>query len=563
MGIRLGAAENQGGTTAFRPFATQGLFIFQKIREEVLKMAKVLISDPITPAGIELFKQAGFDVEVKTDHTKEELIAKIKNYDALIVRSQTKVGADVIAAADNLKVIGRAGVGVDNVDVEAATKKGVIVLNAPDGNTISTAELTVAMLLALARNIPQAHASLKGGAWDRKSFTGVEINGKTLGIVGMGRIGTEVAKRMMAMGMNILAFDPFMTAEKAQGLGVQLVGLDRIIAAADFITVHTPLTAETKGLFGAAEFARMKKGVRLVNCARGGIYDEAALAEAIQSGRVAGAAMDVYPAEPPTDRTLIDLPQTVVTPHLGASTREAQENVAVDVAIEVIKVLQGETFKNAVNLPPLRPEIRAALQPYFGLMETLGKFAGQLAYSRISKLEINYIGEISGQETSYLSILFLKGLLQASLGDEVNQVNALFLAKERGLKVNESKIQNGSGYASLVKVTITAAEGVHTLAGTTIEKDEIRIVELDGYRFEVSPAGNMLVIDHTDQPGIIGQVGTILGQSEVNIGTMQVGRKQQGGNAVMILSIDTPATAEIIAKLEKAKTVAKARAINL
>jgi D-3-phosphoglycerate dehydrogenase len=525
-------------------------------------VSKILISDPITPAGIELFKKAGFEVEIKTDHTKEELLAKIKNYDALIVRSQTKVTADIIATADNLKVIGRAGVGVDNVDVEAATKKGIIVLNAPDGNTISTAELTCAMLLALTRHIPQAHASLKGGAWDRKSFTGNEVNGKTLGIVGMGRIGTEVAKRMQAMGMTILAFDPFLTSEKANALGVLLVDLDRIITDADFITVHTPLTAETKGLFGAKEFARMKKGVRLVNCARGGIYDETALAEAIKNGQVAGAAIDVYTTEPPTDRTLVDLPQVVVTPHLGASTKEAQENVAVDVAIEVIKVLKGESFKNAVNLPPLRPEIRSALEPYFGLMEGLGKFIAQLATPRINKLDVTYLGEIAQFDTSYLSTLFLKGVLQASLGEEVNQVNAHFLAKERGLKVNESKSRDVTGFSNLIKVSAVTDQGTNTLSGTVIEKDEPRIVEIEGYHFEITPTGNLIVLNHTDQPGVIGEVGTIIGKAGINIAAMQVDRRKQGGNALMVLSVDS-VTNGIIEMVEKAKTVDKAWGINL
>jgi D-3-phosphoglycerate dehydrogenase len=525
-------------------------------------MAKILISDPITSAGIDLFKEAGFEVEVKTDHTKEELIAKIKNYDALIVRSQTKVGADIIEAADHLKVIGRAGVGVDNVDVEAATKKGIIVLNAPDGNTISTTELSIAMLLALARNIPQAHSSLKSGAWDRKSFTGVEINGKTLGIIGMGRIGTEVAKRMIGMGMNVLAYDPFLTQERANSLGVSSVELDKIVTDSDFITVHTPLTAETKGLFGAKEFARMKKGVRLVNCARGGIYDEQALAEAIKSGKVAGAAIDVYPTEPPTDRTLIDLPQTVVTPHLGASTTEAQENVAVDVAIEVIKILKGETFKNAVNLPSLRPEVRLALQPYVNLAEALGKFTAQLVSPPIDKLEVTYLGEVSKLETTFLSTLLIKGLLQASLEDEVNQVNAMFLAKERGLKVNESKIQDVSGYSSLIKITATTSQGTHTLSGTVVEKNEARIVEIEGYHFDIDAVGNMIVIDHSDEPGVIGEVGTILGKLGINIASMQVGRKKLGGNAVMVINVDS-VEPEITVKLEKAKTVAKARIIHL
>jgi D-3-phosphoglycerate dehydrogenase len=525
-------------------------------------MARVLVSDPITQAGIDLFKEAGFEVEVKTDHTPEELQAMIKNYDALIVRSQTKVTAAIIQAADNLKVIGRAGVGVDNVDVEAATKKGIIVLNAPDGNTISTAELTVAMLMALARNIPQAHSSLKGGAWDRKSFTGVEVNGKTLGIVGMGRIGTEVAKRMQGMGMEILAMDPFLTSERAEALGVKLADIDAIITQSDFITVHTPLTAETKGLFGAKEFARMKQGVRLVNCARGGIYDEAALAEAIKSGRVAGAAIDVYPVEPPTDRSVIDLPQAVVTPHLGASTTEAQENVAVDVAIEVIKILKGESFKNAVNLPPLRPEVQKAIGPYFNLMEALGKFSAQLTPG-VTKLEIAYLGGISTHETSYLSTLFMKGLLQASLGEEVNQVNALFLAKERGLKVQESKTQEVAGYASLVKVTAGSAKESHTLTGTLVENGEARIVEIDGYSFDITPVGSMILMNHTDQPGVIGEVGTILGQLGVNIAAMQVGREKQGGGAVMVLNVDTAADATILAKLEQVRSVTKARAISL
>ncbi len=525
-------------------------------------MAKILVSDPITPAGIALFNEAGFEVEVKTDHTKEELLAKIKNYDGLIVRSQTKVTAEIIEAADNLKVIGRAGVGVDNVDVEAATKKGIIVLNAPDGNTISTTELTVGMLLAAARHIPVAHASLKGGAWDRKNFTGVEINGKILGIVGMGRIGAEVAKRMLAMGMTILAYDPFMAEEKASALGVKLATLDEIITQADFITVHTPLTAETKGLFGAPEFARMKKGVRLVNCARGGIYDETALAEALQAGQVAVAALDVFTSEPPTDRTLIELPQTIVTPHLGASTKEAQENVAIDVAVEVIKVLNGESFKNAVNLPPLRPEVRKALSPFTGLAEILGKVAAQLGTERIAKIEVSYLGEVSKLETSYLSLLILKGILQANLGDEVNQVNAKFLAKERGLKVSEFKAEESSSYASLIKVALTSDQAVHTLSGTIVE-GEARIVEIEGYRIDTNPVGELIVIDHTDLPGVIGEVGTVLGQAGINIAAMQVGRKQQGGNAIMVLNVDSAGAPDLIAQLEKAKSVQKARVIKL
>ncbi len=526
-------------------------------------MAKVLISDPITAAGVELFKEAGFAVEVKTDHTKEELLAKIKDFDALIVRSQTKVTAEIIEAAENLKVIGRAGVGVDNVDIPAATKKGIIVMNAPDGNTTSTAELSVAMVLALARNIPQAHASMKAGAWDRKKYTGVEVNGKTLGVVGMGRIGMEVAKRMLGMNMNVLAFDPFLTKERAENLGVQAASLDEIITQADFITVHTPLTKETKGMFGAAEFARMKKGVCLINCARGGIYDEHDLAEAVKSGQVGGVALDVYPTEPPTDRTLIDLPQVIVTPHLGASTKEAQENVAIDVAVEVIKVLKNQSFKNAVNLPPLRSEVRAKLEPYFELMEDLGKFAAQITGGQINKLEVQYLGEVSKNETSYLTLLALKGLLQISVGEEVNQVNANFLAKERDLKISEFKSEEAGAYTSLIKVIIETEQAKHTITGAIFGKKDVRIVGIDDYPLDIALAPNMLLIEHNDRVGAVGEVGTILGQNGINIALMQVGRKNQGGNAIMFLTIDSLVSKEVLQKLEAAPTVTKAKGINL
>jgi D-3-phosphoglycerate dehydrogenase len=360
--------------------------------------------------------------------------------------------------------------------------------------------------------------------------------------------------------MNVNAYDPFLTAERAEALGVNLADLDTIITGSDFITVHTPLTADTKGLFGAKEFARMKKGVRVVNCARGGIYDEVALAEAIKAGQVAGAALDVYVNEPPTNRDLIELPQVVVTPHLGASTREAQENVAIDVAVEVIKILKGKPFKNAVNLPPLRPEVKAAIGPFFGLAEVLGRFIGQIIPGRIAKLEVSYMGELANHDTSYLSLLFTQGLLQASLGDEVNPVNALILAKERGLKVNESKVRDITGYANLIKATVTSDMGIHTLSGTMIEKDP-RIVEIEGYRLEVAPNGNLLMIDHIDQPGIIGQVGTVLGESLINIAAMQVGRKVPGGKAIMVLRVDSVVAADTLEKLAKVPNLLTAKSI--
>lgn len=525
-------------------------------------MARVLVSDPITAAGIDLFKEAGFEVEVKTDCTPEELQEKIKTADALIVRSQTKVTANLLDAAERLKAIGRAGVGVDNVDVETATKKGIVVLNAPDGNTLATTELTVGMILAVARNIPQAHASLKSGAWDRKKYTGIEVNRKVLGVVGMGRIGTEVSKRMLAMGMIVNAYDPFMTQAKAESIGVNLVDLDTIITESDFITVHTPLTPETKGLFGAKEFARMKKGVRVVNCARGGIYDEAALVAAIEQGQVAGAAFDVYPEEPPKSRALIDLPQVVVTPHLGASSVEAQENVAIDVAMEVIKVLKGQSFKNAVNLPTIRPEVMAAIQPYTELVQAMGQFIAQMSKGRIGKTEISYLGDISQVDTSYLSLLFIKGLLQASLEGDVTPVNAMALAKARGLKIKETKTHDVMGYANLIKVEVTTDQGVHSLTGTITENGP-KVVEIEGYHFDLVPSGKLIVVSHTDQPGIIGEVGTILGVGKINIAFMQMGRKDQGGKALMVLAVDSEPDEEVLGKLKKVNSVTEATSITL
>jgi len=359
---------------------------------------KVLVLDNVSEKAVAVLKENGIEADVSPTLPLEELCAKIPAYDGMIVRSQTKVTAEVIDAAKNMKVIGRAGVGVDNIDVNAATRKGIIVMNAPDGNTISTAEHTVAMIMALARNVPQAHASLKEGKWDRKKYTGVEVNGKTLGIIGMGRIGTEVARRMQGMGMNILVMDPFLTTEKATMTGVRLVDLDTLLAEADFITIHTPLTAETKGLINAENLKKVKKGVRIINCAGGGIVDENALADAIEAGVVAGAALDVYSEEPPTNRRLIELPQVVVTPHLGASTAEAQVNVAVDVAVEMSRALKGEPFKNAVNIPSVRPEVLNALRPYFSLAEKLGMLAIQLVDGRLERVEVEYSGRSPGMK---------------------------------------------------------------------------------------------------------------------------------------------------------------------
>jgi D-3-phosphoglycerate dehydrogenase len=524
---------------------------------------KVLVLDGVSEKAIAILRENGIQADVSATLPLEELVAKIPEYDGMIVRSQTKVTKEVIEAGTNLKVIGRAGVGVDNVDKEAATQRGIIVMNAPDGNTISTAEHTIAMILSLSRNIPQACASLKSGKWDRKSFVGVEVNNKVLGIIGMGRIGTEVAKRMMAMGMSILAYDPFLTEERAEKLGVKLATIEEIVANSDYITVHTPLNNDTKDLLNAQAFAKMKKGVRIINCARGGIINENDLADAIEAGKVAGAAIDVYPEEPPTNRRLIDLPQVVSTPHLGASTHEAQVNVAIDVAVEMSKALKGEAFKNAVNIPAVRPEVLAVVKPYFSLAEKLGALITQLE-GRIRKVEIGYIGELAEYDLSSLTTLIMKGMLQPVLDDEVNMVNAPVLAKQRGIKITERKEPAAKDYTNRIIVKVENDKGeTRTVAGTLFRQGDERVVEIDGYFFEVVPHGNLIVIYHNDKPGLIGKVGNIIGEAGVNIAFMQVGRKAQGGKAIMVLTVDNPISQEVVAKLDALSDVDDTKVVKL
>ncbi len=513
-------------------------------------MAKrVLVSDPLSPKGIAVLQEAGLDVDVNTGLPEEELVKIIGQYHGLVVRSQTKVSAKIIEAAKNLQVIGRAGVGVDNVDLEAATEHGVIVLNAPSGNTISTAEHTMAMMLALSRNIPQAHHSMQEGRWDRKKYTGVELNGKILGVIGLGRVGTEVARRAQSFGMKILAFDPYLAEERAEELGIQLATVDEIVTEADFLTVHTPLTKQTKNLIGDPQFAKMKDSVRVINCARGGIIDYDALYRAVKAGKVAGAAIDVYEKEPPEDLPLRELPQVILTPHLGASTEEAQINVAIDVAREMVRALEGKAFKNAVNMTPLRPEVLAQLEPYLDLAQRLGSIAAQLSPGGIASVEVTYSGELGEMGVGPLTTSLLMGLLRPPYGDEVNMVNAGYLAKKRGIKVKESRADAPRDYSNLISITTHSAKGTHQLAGSVFGRGEARVVQVEGYHVDVIPQGHLLMINHHDRPGIIGEVGTLLGTEGVNIATMQVGRREIGGDAVMILSIDTELDSELIAKI--------------
>ncbi|HET7577898.1 MAG TPA: phosphoglycerate dehydrogenase [Bacillales bacterium] len=524
----------------------------------------ILVSDPLSKQGIQALLDAeDVQVDESTNLSENELLEVISNYDALLVRSQTKVTEEVLEAAHRLKVVGRAGVGVDNIDLEAASKKGVIVVNAPDGNTISAAEHTFAMMMAAARRIPQAYQSLTGGRWDRKTYRGVELKGKTLGVVGLGRIGAEVAKRARAFHMKVIAYDPFLTEERAGKLGIDKVSLDEAMENADFLTVHTPLIKETHHLIGQDQFEKMKPGVRIVNCARGGIIDETALYEAIRKGKVAGAALDVFEEEPPLDNPLLKLPEVVVTPHLGASTAEAQENVAVDVSEEVLRILRGEPFKNAVNLPPVSSEVMRKLEPYFLLAEKLGEISVQLGKGTPVEVKIAYAGELTDVDTAPLTRTILKGFLSHYLGSNANYVNAPHLAKQHDLGYTVEQTPKHRGFASLVTVTVKTEEDERLVAGTILNGYGPRIVKIDDYSIDISPQDHLLLIRHTDRPGMIGRVGSILGQHEINIGTMQVGRKGIGGKAMMALTVDKKLEKAVIAELVKLEDIYSVRDIEL
>lgn len=499
----------------------------------------ILISDPLSEDGIYPLRQAeGFNIVIETNLTPEELGERIGEFDALLVRSQTQVTREIIEKGTRLKIIGRAGVGVDNIDLPAATERGIIVVNAPDGNTNSAAEHTVAMLMSLARNIPQAFHALKNQKWDRKSFIGVELKNKTLGVVGLGRIGAEVAARAKGQRMNVIAYDPFLTPEKAEKLGVQFGTIDEVISAADFITVHTPLLKETRHLINKEAFEKMKDGVQIVNCARGGIIDEDALYNAIIEGKVAGAALDVFEEEPFLDHKLLTLPQVIATPHLGASTVEAQEIVAVDVSYDVVSFLQGGVVKNPVNLPSVPKDVMAKIEPYFNLVEKLGAFLSDLAEGVAEELNIYYSGELANMTVGPLTRNAVKGLLKSKLGESVNDVNAKFLADRIGIVVNEHKTTKSKGFTSLITVEVKTATETRKVSGTLLNGLGARIVRVDDFVVDVVPEGYLLFIRHKDQPGAIGRVGTLLATEGINIAGMQVGRSEVGGDAIMMLSID-------------------------
>jgi len=523
---------------------------------------KILVSDPVSVEGVELL-QKEYEVDVKTGLAPEELIRIIPEYDALIVRSETKVTKAVLDVAVKLKAIGRAGVGVDNIDVAEATKKGIIVLNAPEGNTVAATEHTMAMMLALARNIPQAHASLKNGQWLRSKMMGVEMRGKTLGILGLGRIGSGVAKRALAMEMHVVAYDPFISAAQAKTMGIKLVELAEVFPVADFITLHLPKTAETKNLLNKETFAKMKPGVRIINCARGGVINEGDLAVAVEQGIVAGAAIDVFEKEPVDfDNPLLKLDQVIVTPHLGASTAEAQVGVAVDVAIGIIAVLKGEPIATAVNMAPIQSHVLEVIRPYFELAEKMGCLAINLAEGRINAIDVEYNGEISEVDIKMLTTAVIKGLLNSILTEHVNYVNAPGIAKSRGIKVREVKSKDTANFANLITICVHTDKKSHTVAGTLFGSTEGRIVMIDGYRVDVEPKGWLIVGPHINRPGIIGTVGSVLGNAGINIDSMQVGRTEISGTNIMVMGVDSDIPADVMLKFNAVDGILGAKLVN-
>jgi D-3-phosphoglycerate dehydrogenase len=512
---------------------------------------RILAADGVSPKGIAVLAESPhFQVETSGGLKEDELIARIADLDALIVRSATKVTAKALAAATRLKVIGRAGVGVDNVNVEAATERGIVVMNTPGGNTISTAEHTFSLLLSLARKIPQAHASMVAGKWDRKSFEGTELCGKTLGIVGMGRIGGEVARRAIAFGMTVVAYDPYLVQSRARSLQVELADdLSALLGRADFITVHMPMTAETKNILNAATIAQCKPGVRIINCARGGLVEEAALFEALKSGHVAGAALDVYEKEPPADDLPFrSLPNVVLTPHLGASTSEAQESVGIEIAQAISEFLLNGIINNAVNVPNVDLRTLSLIRPYLSLGERLGKLLAQIAPHRIETLTINYTGKVSEAETVPITRSVLKGLLFQSSEVSVNEVNAPRAAQNLGIKVLETKSAEGGEYTDLITVQATKGD-THYEVAATIYGVHPRIVRLNGHNLEASPEGILLIVENQDRPGMVGWIGTLLAKHKINIASMSLSRGESGGKALSVLNLDGTPSAELLQEI--------------
>jgi D-3-phosphoglycerate dehydrogenase len=511
---------------------------------------RVLISDELSPAAVAIFKERGVDVDVKIGLPKDELERIIGDYDGLAVRSATKVTEKVLGLAAKLRVIGRAGIGVDNIDTKAATAKGVIVMNTPHGNSITTAEHAISLMFALARQIPAADASTQAGKWEKSKFMGVELYGKTLGVIGCGNIGSIVADRAVGLKMRVIAFDPFLEPERAMRLGVEKVELDDLVRRSDFITLHTPLTDKTRGIIGAASIARMKKGVRIINCARGGLVDEKALAAGIKSGQVAGAALDVFEVEPAKDNVLFGLPNVVCTPHLGASTTEAQENVALQVAEQMSDYLLKGAITNAINFPNITAEEAPRLTPYVKLAEQLGAFAGQLTETAIKGIRIEYAGEVAQLNTKPLTAAALCGVLRPILGDGVNMVSSLVWAKDRGLIVEEVTRRQEGAFGGYLKLTVHTDDYDRSIAGTVFSDGRPRIIQVRDINMEFELSPHMLFIRNTDKPGFVGALGTLTGDSGVNIATFNMGRDKPGGDAICVVALDAAVPDQFITRVK-------------
>ncbi len=525
---------------------------------------KVFIADDVNEEKLAPLRQAGFTVEKETKLDFDALCEKMKDADGVIVRSATRITAELMDQAEKLRVIGRAGVGVDNIDVKAATQRGIVVMNAPDGNTITTAEHTIALLVSMARNVPQAHAKLQAGTWDKKSFVGVELNGKTLGLIGLGRIGKHVAGIARGFGMNILAFDPFVSKEQAKDLGIEVGTLDDVFAKADFITIHTPVTDETRGIIGADAFAKMKKGVRVVNCARGGLVDETALLEAIENGTVENAALDVFSTEPlPSDSPLLGNPKIITTPHLGASTTEAQEGVALTVAEQMRDYLLTGALRGAVNAPSLAAKELEALQPFIDLAEKLGRFQAQIMNENaISQVKLEYAGELAEKDAAPVTRAFLAGLLR-DVSARVNVVNALHIADERGISVTTSYTNTRKGAIFDIRTAVSTAEAEQTASGMIFATGEGRITEIGDFKIEAVPTGFMLITKNKDVPGVIGKIGTLLGEAQVNISRFYLGREAKGGEALAVIEVDSAIDEKVLEDLRNIEPVNVVRQVKL
>ena len=523
-------------------------------------MPKVLISDKMDPKAAQIFRERGVEVDEITGKTPDELKAIIGEYDGLAIRSSTKVTKDILDHATNLKVVGRAGIGVDNVDIPAASAKGVVVMNTPFGNSITTAEHAIALMFALARQLPEADASTQAGKWEKNRFMGVELTSKTLGLIGAGNIGSIVADRARGLKMKVIAYDPFLTPERAVELGIEKVDLDTLLARADFITLHTPLTDQTRNILSAENLAKTKKGVRIINCARGGLIDEAALKQGLDSGHIAGAALDVFVSEPAKESPLFGTPNFVSTPHLGASTTEAQVNVAIQVAEQMADFLVSGGVTNALNMPSLSAEEAPKLKPYMALAEKLGSLVGQLAHGALTAISIEVEGAAAELNMKPITGAVLAGLMRV-YSDTVNMVNAPFLARERGLDVREVRHDREGDYHTLVRVTVKTEAGERSVAGTLFGNAAPRLVELFGIKVEADLVGHMLYVVNEDAPGFIGRIGTTLGEAGVNIGTFHLGRRDAGGEAVLLLSVDEPVAEDLLTKVRALPGVKTAMAL--